>query len=343
MKRTLITWTSILAVAVSSCALAADDAKSGLKYSITVSKFENRAGWSGQWDIGDAWGSVMTDALQGSGKFIVLGEKDMRGEAMLEQDLAAAGRTAGGKMAPKTGQMTPAQLLVKGEITHVQDSTSGGGGGLNFRGIHIGGSSDSAEINVTIYIVQSSTSGGGGGLNFKGIHLGGAKDTAEINATIYIVDSQTGQVKASTKVVGKAGRKGLGLGYSGSALGGLTGDFDGFKKDNVGKACEDAVGQAVEFLVKQLDKIPWTGSVVSASKGKIIVNRGSREGVTVGQAFTVGTLEITTDPDSGEVLDSSVTKVASIKAATVKEKISICEAVGDGSKIEKGMGIQPAE
>ena len=309
MKRTLITWTSILAVAVSSCALAADDAKSGLKYSITVSKFENRAGWSGQWDIGDAWGSVMTDALQGSGKFIVLGEKDMRGEAMLEQDLAAAGRTAGGKMAPKTGQMTPAQLLVKGEITHV----------------------------------QSSTSGGGGGLNFKGIHLGGAKDTAEINATIYIVDSQTGQVKASTKVVGKAGRKGLGLGYSGSALGGLTGDFDGFKKDNVGKACEDAVGQAVEFLVKQLDKIPWTGSVVSASKGKIIVNRGSREGVTVGQAFTVGTLEITTDPDSGEVLDSSVTKVASIKAATVKEKISICEAVGDGSKIEKGMGIQPAE
>lgn len=309
MKRTLITWTSILAVAVSSCALAADDAKAGLKYSITVSKFENRAGWSGQWDIGDAWGSVMTDALQGSGKFIVLGEKDMRGEAMLEQDLAAAGRTAGGKMAPKTGQMTPAQLLVKGEITHV----------------------------------QSSTSGGGGGLNFKGIRLGGAKDTAEINATIYIVDSQTGQVKASTKVVGKAGRKGLGLGYSGSALGGLTGEFDGFKKDNVGKACEDAVGQAVEFLIKQLDKIPWTGSVVSASKGKIIVNRGSREGVTVGQAFTVGTLEITTDPDSGEVLDSSVTKVASIKAATVKEKISICEAVGDGSKIEKGMGIQPAE
>jgi curli biogenesis system outer membrane secretion channel CsgG len=309
MKRTLITWTSILAVAVSSCALAADDAKSGLKYSITVSKFENRAGWSGQWDIGDAWGSVMTDALQGSGKFIVLGEKDMRGEAMLEQDLAAAGRTAGGKMAPKTGQMTPAQLLVKGEITHV----------------------------------QSSTSGGGGGLNFKGIRLGGAKDTAEINATIYIVDSQTGQVKASTKVVGKAGRKGLGLGYSGSALGGLTGEFDGFKKDNVGKACEDAVGQAVEFLIKQLDTIPWTGSVVSASKGKIIVNRGSREGVTVGQAFTVGTLEITTDPDSGEVLDSSVTKVASIKAATVKEKISICEAVCDGSKIEKVMGIQPAE
>lgn len=313
MKRIMITWASVLAVAISSCAFGADEAKSdakgGLRYSITVVKFENKAGWSGQWDIGDAWGSVMTDALQGSGKFVVLGEKDMRGEAMLEQDLAASGRAAGGKKAPKTGQMTPAQLLVKGDITHV----------------------------------QSSTSGGAGGLSFKGISLGGSKDTAEINATIYIVDSQTGQVKASTKVVGKAGRKGLSVGYSGSALGGLGGDFDGFKKDNVGKACEDAVNQAVEFLVKQLDKIQWEGSVVSSKDGKIIINRGSREGVAAGQIFTVGKLEVTTDPDSGETLDSSVDKVGVIKVKTVKEKISICEATEGGDKIEAKMSVLPAE
>ena len=310
MKRIILTWTSILAVALSSCVFAGDDAaKGGLRYSITVVKFDNKAGWSGQWDIGDAWGAVMTDALQGSGKFIVLGEKDMRGEALQEQDLAASGRMAGGNKAPKTGQMTPAQLLVKGDITHV----------------------------------QSSTSGGDGGFSFKGIRLGGSADTAEINATIYIVDSQTGQVKASTKVVGKAGRKGLSVGYSGGALGGLGGGFDGFKKDNVGKACEDAVGQAVDFLIKQLDKIPWQGSVVSANKGKIIINRGTREGVAVGQVFTVGKVETTTDPDSGEVLDSSVTKVATIKATTVKEKISICEASDGGDKIEKGMGVQPGE
>jgi curli biogenesis system outer membrane secretion channel CsgG len=307
MKRSIFVWTSLLAVAISSCAFAGDEAKGGLRYSITVSKFDNKAGWSGQWDIGDAWGAVMTDALQGSGRFIVLGEKDMRGEALQEQDLAASGRMAGGKKAPKTGLMTPAQLLVKGDITHV----------------------------------QSSTSGGEGGLSFKGIRLGGAKDTAEINATIYIVDSQTGQVKASTKVVGKAGRKGLGIGYSGSALGGLGGAFEGFKKDNVGKACEDAVGQAVTFLIKQLETIPWEGSVVSANKGKIIINRGSREGVSVDQSFIVGTLEVTTDPDSGEVLDSSVTKVGVIKAKTVKEKISICEATEGGDKIEAKMSVQP--
>jgi curli biogenesis system outer membrane secretion channel CsgG len=307
MKRTIMTWAAVAVLAVSSGALAADDAKSGLKYSITVSKFENKAGWSGQWDIGDAWGTVMTAALNDSKKFIVLGEKDMRGEAILEQDLATAGRTAGGNKAPKTGLLTPAQLLVKGDITHV----------------------------------QSSTSGGGGGLSFKGIRLGGSKDTAEINATIYIIDSQTGQVKASTKVVGKAGRKGLSVGYSGSALGGLGGDMDAFKKDNVGKACEDAVVQAVEFLVKQLDKIPWEGSVVSAKGDKVIINRGTREGVSEGMVFAVGKAEVTTDPDTGETLDTSIDKVATIKAKTVKEKITICEPVENGNKVEAKMTVMP--
>ncbi len=292
---------------VSGAVSGAEETKGNLRYSITVSKFENQAGWHGQWDIGDAWGAVMTDALQGSGKFIVLGEKDMRAEAMAEQDLAASGRMAGGKKAPATGQMTPAQLLVKGAITHVQGSTTGGEGGLNF----------------------------------KGIRLGGSKDTAEINATIYLVDSRTGQVKASTKVVGKAGRRGLAVGYSGSALGGLTGDLGGFKKDNVGKATEDAVAQAVEFLVKQLESIPWEGSVVSAKDGKIIINRGSREGVTDGQTFVVGKIEETTDPDTGEVLDRSVEKAGVITAKTVKEKITICEATEGGKSIEKGMSVQP--
>src|SRR5215469_15667181 len=103
---------------VAGSAMAAE-ATGGLRYSITVTKFENKAGWAGQWDIGDAWATVLTDQLNQTGKFIVLGEKDMRGEAMAEQDFASSGRTAGGKKAPVTGQMTPAQLLVKGAITHV--------------------------------------------------------------------------------------------------------------------------------------------------------------------------------------------------------------------------------
>ncbi|HPC18572.1 MAG: hypothetical protein KBC66_04055 [Kiritimatiellae bacterium] len=286
--------------------LIAARAEGNLRYSISVAKFPNEAGWSGQWDIGHGFTTILTDALQQSGKFIVLGDADMRQEALAEQDLAASGRMAGGKKAPQIGRMTPAQLLVRGSITHVQDDTTGGRGGINFKGISIGGSKGKAEVNITI----------------------------------YLVDSATGQVKASQKVVGQAGRRGLGVGYHGSALGGLGGDLEGFQKDNVGKACEDAVVQAVEFLAQQLEQIPWEGSIMLAKEDRIVINRGTREGVAAGMKFQVGTTEELVDEDTGEVLDVEMTTVGTIEVTEAKEKIAYCTPLSGAAK---GMSVMPVE
>ncbi|MBR0055748.1 MAG: hypothetical protein IJP66_00320 [Kiritimatiellae bacterium] len=291
------------ALALSAAVAMADGGN--LRYSITVSKFDNKAGWHGQWDLGDAWGTILTDQLQQSGRFIVLGEKDMRAEALAEQDFAASGRTAGGKKAPQTGRMTPAQLLVKGAITHVEENKSGTGGGLSFKGISIGGDKGSAEINVTI----------------------------------YIVDSTTGQVKASKSVVGKSAKRGLRLGYSGSALGGLGGNLGGFEKDNMGLATTDAINQAVEFIVAQLDAIPWTGSVSLAKADKLVINRGTREGVSVGMVFNVGKTEELVDEDTGEVLDTDMTSIGTVTVTEVKEKVAYTTPL-EGA--EKGMSVVPA-
>ncbi len=279
-----------------------------LRYSITVTKFKNEAGWHGRWSVGDGMQTVMTNLLQKSGWFIVLGDGEMRKAAMAEQDFAASGRTAQGKKTAKIGRMTPAQLLVRGSITHVQDDTGSGGGGLSFQGFSIGGSAGKAEMNVTI----------------------------------YLVDSETGQVKASTDVVGVSGKRGFTVGYHGSALGGLGGNFGGSEKDNVGKALEDAVGQAVLFLIKQLDGIPWEGSVVMVKGDKIIINRGKREGVEVGREFRVGSVDVLVDPDTGEVLDSEMTEVGTIKVTKTKEKISYCAPVS-GSGMGKGMSVFPMD
>ena len=295
--------TAFAFAALAATAVFADGGN--LRYSIMVNKFENKANWRGQWELGDAWGTIFTDQLVQSGKFIVLGEADMRGAAMQEQDLAASGRAAGGKKAPKMGRMTPAQLLVKGAITHVQE-----------------------------------TKGGGGGFGFKGITLGGDAGSAEINITIYLVDSATGQVKASKSVIGKSGKKGLSLGYHGSALGGLTGDIGGFMKDNMGKAAMDACNQALEFLVGQLDSIPWEGSVSLVKADKLIINRGTREGVEVGMKFDVGKVEEVVDEDTGEVLDSELTKIGTVTVTEVKEKICYTTPL-EGA--EKGMGVHPAK
>ena len=308
MKRVLgIGLAMAIVTVLAANATAQDTGKGGLRYSVTVTKFDNEAGWSGRWEIGDAFKTIMTAALDGSGKFIVLGDSEMRNAALEEQDLAASGRMAGGKKAPPKGQMTPAQLLVRGSVTHVQDDTTGGGGKFNF----------------------------------KGISLGGAGGKAEVNMTMYLVDSRTGQVKASTKVVGVAGRKGIDVGYSGAGLGGLTGDLDMYKKDNVGKACENAVAQAVEFLTKKLETLPWEGTVAAATESKIFINRGSREGVAPGMKFTVGATEEVTDPDTGEVLDTSVKEAGTIEVTEVKEKVSYCKPLS--GKAEKGMGIFPAK
>ncbi len=284
-------------------------ADGNLRYSITVSKFPNESGWSGQWDVGHGFSTILTDALQQSKKFIVLGDSEMRQEAMAEQDLVATGRMAGGKKAPKMGRMTPAQLLCRGSITHVQNETSGGKGGLNFKGFKIGGSKGKAEVNITI----------------------------------YLVDSETGQVKASQKIVGQAGRRGLGVGYSGSALGGLGGDLAGFQNDNVGKACEDAVAQAVDFLTEQLESIPWEGSIMMVKGDKVIINRGEREGVTVGQTFQVGSIEELVDEDTGEVLDVDITQVGTIKVDKTKEKLAYCKPISGGAEMAKGMTVMPLD
>ena len=276
----------------------------GLRYSIAVSKFENRSNWRGQWNLGDAWGAVLTDSLNQTGRFIVLGETDMRRAAMEEQDFAASGRAAGGGKTVGTGHMTPAQLLIKGEITHFADETSGAGAGVGFQGFRVGGSASFSEINTVM----------------------------------YIIDSSTGQVLASKKCYGKVTKKGLTFGAS---KGGFTGDVGGFKKTNAGKAIEQAVDEGVDFLASMLEDIPWSGTIVLVKESSAYINRGTREGVSVGQIFNVGRSEVLRDPGTGEVLDQSFENVGSIRAVTVKEKISICE-ITQGNGITKGMTVVPA-
>lgn len=284
--------------------MSAGSATGGLRYTVSVSKFENRAGYRGQWDIGDGWGIIMTDILNQTGKFIVLAETDMRKEAMAEQDLAASGRTTQGAITPGVGNMTPAQILVKGAITHVQNNTSGGGGGVSFGGVTLGGASAKSEVNVTMYMVHTST----------------------------------GQILASKSVVGRSNKSGGFIGYSGSGWGAGAG---GFKNDNMGKAVENAVQQGVQWMIEQLPKVTWRGNVVLVKDNNIYINRGTREGVTEGMEFVVGTAEALRDPSTGEVLDVSFSTVAHIKVDSVREKIAIARITnGNIDQITKGMFVQ---
>ena len=284
-------------------AAPADVSAGGLRFSIMVTKFESRRI---QWQPVQPLGHVGRDAdrfAPAIGEIHdVLGQQDMRDAAMKEQDFAKSGRVAGGDKAPTTGNMTPAQLLVKGVITNFQ-----------------------------------TTSGQHGGVAFGGVRLGGGGDSAEINAEIYVVDSTTGQVVASKKVLGQVKGSAFSVGFTDRNF---SGDIGGFKKTNVGTAMEHAIDDAVAFIVTQIPTLHWSGNVVLVKAPQVYINRGSREGVVAGETFKVGTSEILRDPATGETLDVAFTEKGQIKVQSVKEKISICTIVsGDG--LENGMAVVP--
>ncbi len=283
-------------------------ATGGLRFTVAVIKFENHSPYRGQFALSDTWGSMLTDSLQQSGHFIVLGEADMRQAAIQEQDFGQSGRVAGGNKTPTVGHMTPAQLLVKGEITNFQ-VTGGGGGGV------------SAPVP-----------------GFGGIHVGGNSETAEINTVVYIVDSTTGQVVASKKVHGTAESSGAAVGFN--SWYGAGADMSTFKKTNVGTAMEKAIDEAVAFLTSRLPTLHWTGNVILVKGPQVYINRGSREGVQAGQIFKVGNTEVLRDPATGEELDTSMTEKGKIRVDTVKEKVAICSVI-QGSGMEPGMSVMP--
>ena len=59
----------------------------------------------------------------------------------------------------------------------------------------------------------------------------------------------------------------------------------------------------------------------------------------MGREFKVGAVDELIDPDTGEVLDSEMTQVGTIKVTKVKEKIAYCAPVSGAGAMQKGMSV----
>lgn len=270
-------------------------AQGGLRYTVQVIEFENRAGYSAQWDLGDAWEAVLSERLNNSDQFIVIAAPEMRNRAMDEQDLAQSGRVVSGDKTAKTGYMTPAQLIVKGTIDSFDDGTSGKGAGGRYKGV---------------------------GFRLKG-------GASIIAGTVSLVDVTTGQEIASHRFEEKVKQAGVRLTVSEVDY---AGDFDAFKKTPAGRVIAKACDNVIGFLQNRLPSVTWRGKVVKASRDSVIINRGTREGVSVGDMLQVGFVEEIRDPDTGELLDHELVSKGLLKVTRVKEKISYCEPYAEGGK-----------
>lgn len=276
----------------------------GLKHAIGVKGFENKAGWSGSWDVGENLTTMLESALFDSGRFVVVQREQLK-DVIAEQDLAASGRTAAAKKVAQTGKIRSAKYLAAGGITEVSENQSGGDGGINI----------------------------------KGFRIGAGKNEAQITAIVTLTDTTTGEIVAKERVVGKAGGTALRVGYSGS----IGGDLGGFRKTPLGQAAQDVINQAVAFLAKKMEEFPFEGNVIKvAGNGQIIINRGSDFGVEAGQELVMAEEgEQLLDPSTGEILgEEEGAVIGKIKVAKVAEKMSYCDVIDGEANPEVGTVVK---
>ena len=276
----------------------------GLKNAVGCLKFENQSGWAGSWDIGENLCVMLESALFDSGRFVIV-ERDKLKDVVAEQDLVTSGRAAKAKDVAKTGLIRPARYLASGAVTQVEESQSGGGGGISF----------------------------------KGIRLGGGKSDAQVTVIVKLIDSTTGEIVAKESIVGKAGNTRVDVGLSAA---GVNTDLGGFKKTPLGQAAQDCINQAAAVIAKKMEEFPFEGSVVKVSgDGEVIINRGSEFGVEAGQELTMGTEgETLVDPSSGEVLGKEKGKdIGKIKITRVDKKVSYATVTTGEKKPAPGTRI----
>ncbi len=271
----------------------------GVKHAIGVLDFENAAGFFNQITLGENLRLMLESELFATGRFVIV-ERGELSAVLAEQNLQASGRAAKAGAAAQTGAVRSARYLASGAITEASANTAGDGGGINIKGIRLGGSSTKASMVVVV----------------------------------KLIDTTTGEVVASERVRGEAGKSALRVGYSGR---GFSGDLGSFAKTPLGEAAQDCINAAVKFIANAMADFEIAGAVVTVSGDQVVVNLGETHGMKEGQRLGVRKDgEVLTDPTTGEVLDRIEGEITgTLEVTRVREKIAYCKLV-DGTMPDRG-------
>lgn len=268
----------------------------GPKKLIAIAEFENKTNWAGQVNLGTGMADQLITALMNTGRFIVLERQSI--EAVLrEQDFGVSSRTTqeGGA---KIGGLSRAQILIQGAITEFEQTALAGGGGFSYGGVTITATEAKAHVAVDV----------------------------------RIYDTTTGQILASEACKGIAKASGSGFAYSDGSWGFAAG---GEAKTPLDYAVRDAITQAVNFIILELQKVPWGGRIAMVKENDIFINCGRLAGILLGDQFSVYKPgEPIIDPETGLNLGSENILIGKIEVIKVEEKYSKAIPIG-GSGFER--------
>ena len=275
--------------------------------SLAVMKFTTTAGsgrnfWYGaSWDIGEGMSEMLVTALVETGKFKVL-ERQQIHDVLGEQDLGDSGRVDPATAA-KIGKILGARYLIYGTVNEFEYSKAGGGGAVRIGGFRVGASEASAHVGMDV----------------------------------RIVDAVTSEILFSTRSVADANRTGFKVGYSGADFGA---DVGAFQKTPLGEATRKAIGDAVAKMVSQFgtEAAPepaaaWTGTLLVADDGSLVIKAGAHEGLKTGDILTV--FRPKTTKVGNEMLTVGEDKIGKIRLTSVGDAASTAEIV-EGSGFKTG-------
>ncbi len=230
---------------------------------IAVTSFENRAGFEGQWKLGDGMADLLVSELVLSRNFNVVERQHfekLTGELERQQSLLFRPE---GK--PPIGRMKNAQYLIRGVINDF-----------------------------------SQTSGGGLSLLVRSLFLFGRGQTARVSLTLTLVDIETGQILSSVQSTGLVRTREA---FAETTYKGVTFGGEVFFATPLGEATARAIEGGVNQIIRDMPQNPWRPMISCIRDGVVFLNGGKDRGFREGTEYIVrGPAEPVTDPATGDVL-----------------------------------------
>lgn len=233
---------------------------------VAVAAFDNRGGFSSQWNVGEGMADLLSAALLDTGDVLVVERKniqDVLGELQRQDSALFRGE---GRV--NRGRLRNARYVIRGTVT---DFT----------------------------IIE----GGSGFLSISWLFFGGSRTTARVAIALQVVDVESGDVICAVKSDGTASARGAGarVNYKDVSFGG-----ESFFRTPLGRATEEAIDEAVSDLLRSIPEQPWMPMVADTDPAGVMINGGRNTHIRVGQLYSIrGPDQMVTDPLTGNVISRS--------------------------------------
>lgn len=249
---------------------------------LAVMEFENRAGFTGQWNLGTGMADLLTARLLESGRVTLLERKYI--DELIRELHRQENRLFRKEGAVPQGRLRPARYLVRGTVT---DFTTTG------------------DVS--------------GWFATRDGEARARASRARVAVALTLSDVESGEILGSVQGAGHATARGAGgaVRYGSMAFGG-----DAYFRTPLGRATDIAIGRAVRSLLRDLPVAYWEPRVAEVEDDRVIVNGGQNVGLKAGTRFVVrgGPRQIT-DPVTGEIIETVPGRVQGrIELREIKER-----------------------